>query len=62
MEAPDSILKGDRPFRPNLVEIDLVVYDEKIFKLFFAYLFLICIIGQNQQKLKVHMKTRNIIC
>jgi hypothetical protein len=28
----------------------------------FAYLFLICIIGQNQQKLKVHMKTHNIIC
>jgi hypothetical protein len=34
----------------------------RFFNYFFAYLFLICIIGQNQQKLKVHMKTRNIIC
>jgi hypothetical protein len=29
----------------------------RFFNYFFAYLFLICIIGQNQQKLKVHMKT-----
>jgi hypothetical protein len=34
----------------------------RFFNYFFAYLFLICIIGQNQQKLKVHMKIRNIIC
>jgi hypothetical protein len=31
----------------------------KIFKRFFAYLCLICIIGQNRQKFKVHKKFHN---
>jgi hypothetical protein len=38
----------------SLVEIGQVVSNKKIFKWFFAYLCLICIIGQNRQKFKVH--------
>jgi hypothetical protein len=34
--------------------------NKKIFKWFFAYLCLICIIGQNRQKFKVHKKSHNI--
>jgi hypothetical protein len=41
-------------FRQSLVEIGQVVSDKKIFKLFFAYLCLICIIGQNRQKFKLN--------
>jgi hypothetical protein len=45
----DTILKGDR-----------VVSNKKICKWFFAYLCLICIIGQNWQKFKVHKTSHNI--
>jgi hypothetical protein len=37
-----------------LVEIGTVVSEEKIFFKFHPPFFLICIIGQNRQKLKVH--------
>ena len=46
----DTILKG--------VEIGSVV-SEKIFFKFHPPFFLICIIGQNRQKFKVHKKSRN---
>jgi hypothetical protein len=42
-----------------LVEIGSVVSDEKIFIKFHPPFFLICIIGQNRQKFKVHKKSRN---
>jgi hypothetical protein len=53
----DTILEGDHP-RINsakLVEIGSVVLEEKIFFLFHPPFFLICIIGENRQKFKVHI-------
>jgi hypothetical protein len=44
------ILEKRGSFRQSLVEIGLVVSNKMIFKWFFAYLCLICIIGQNRQK------------
>jgi hypothetical protein len=46
-------------FQQSLVEIGSVVSEEKIF-LNCIPLFLICIIGQNRQKFKVHKKSPNI--
>jgi hypothetical protein len=47
-------------FQQSLVEIGSVVSEEKIFKKLHPPFFLICIIGQNRQKFKVHKKSRNI--
>ena len=48
-------------FQQSLVEIGSVVSEEKIFLKFPPpFFFLICIIGQNRQKFKVHKKSRNI--
>ena len=47
-------------FQHSLVEIGSVVSEEKIFLKFHPPFFLICIIGQNRQKFKVHKKSRNI--
>ena len=47
-------------FQQSLVEIGSVVSEEKIFLKFHPPFFLICIIGQNRQKFKVHKKSRNI--
>ena len=47
-------------FQQSLVEIGTVVSEEKIFFKFHPPFFLICIIGQNRQKFKVHKKSRNI--
>jgi hypothetical protein len=44
----------------SLVEIGSVVSEEKNFFKFHPPFFLICIIGQNRQKFKVHKKFRNI--
>jgi UV DNA damage repair endonuclease len=41
----------------SLIEIGSVVSEEKIFCLFHPPFFLICIIGQNRQKFKVHKKS-----
>jgi hypothetical protein len=41
-------------FQQSLVEIGSVVSEEKIFFKFHPPFFLICIIGQNRQKFKVH--------
>jgi hypothetical protein len=41
-------------FQQSLVEIGSVVSEEKIFFNFIPPFFLICIIGQNRQKFKVH--------
>ena len=59
---PDTILEEDHPriFQQSLVEIGSVVSEEKIFLKFHPPFFLICIIGQNRQKFKVHKKSRNI--
>jgi hypothetical protein len=47
-------------FKPeSAVEIGSVVSEEKIFFKFHPPFFLICIIGQNRQKFKVHKKFRN---
>ena len=46
-------------FQQNLVDIGSVV-SEKIFLKFHPPFFLICIIGQNRQKFKVHKKSCNI--
>jgi hypothetical protein len=43
-------------FQQSLVEIGSVVSEEKIFLNFTPPFFLICIIGQNRQKFKVHKK------
>ena len=57
----NTILKGDTQgsFQQSLVEIGTVVSEENIFFLFYPPFFLICIIGQNSQKFKVHKKSRN---
>jgi UV DNA damage repair endonuclease len=47
-------------FQQSLVEIGSVVSEEKIFLKFHPPFFLICIIGQNRQKFKVHKKSRNV--
>ena len=47
------------PFQQSLVKIGLVVL-EKIFVKFHPPFFLICIIGQNRQKFKVHKKSSNL--
>jgi hypothetical protein len=44
-------------FQQSLVEIGPVVSEEKIFFKFHPRFFLICIIGQNRQKFKVHKKS-----
>ena len=49
-------------FEQSLVEIGSVVSEEKIFKKFHPPFYLICIIGQNRQKFKVHKKSRNNLC
>ena len=46
-------------FQQSLVEIGSVVSEEKIFFKFPPPFFLICIIGQNRQKFKVHKKSHN---
>ena len=46
-------------FQQSLVEIGSVVSEEKIFFKFHPLFFLICIIGQNRQKFKVHKKSCN---
>ena len=46
-------------FQQSLVEIGSV-FSEKIFFKFHPPFFLICIIGQNRQKFKVHKKSCNI--
>ena len=58
---PDIIWKGTTQgsFQQSLVEIGSVVSEEKIFFKFHPPFFLICIIGQNRQKFKVHKKSRN---
>jgi hypothetical protein len=43
-------------FQQSLVEIGTVVSEEKNFFKFHLPFFLICIIGQNRQKFKVHKK------
>ena len=60
----DTILEGDHPriISANLVEIGSVVSEEKIFFNFHPPFFLICIIGQNRQKFKVHKKNIRNIC
>ena len=47
-------------FQQNLVDIGSVVSEEEIFFKFHPPFFLICIIGQNRQKFKVHKKSCNI--
>ena len=47
-------------FQQSLVEIGSVVSEEKIFFKCHPPFFLICIIGQNRQKFKVHKKSSNI--
>ena len=47
-------------FQQSLVEIGSVVSEEKIVFKFHPPFCLICIIGQNKQKFKVHKKSRNI--
>ena len=47
-------------FQQSLVEIGSVVSEEKIFFKFDPPFLLICIIGQNRQKFKVHEKSCNI--
>jgi hypothetical protein len=44
-------------FQQSLVDIGSVVSEEKIFFKFHPPFFLICIIGQNRQKFKVHKKS-----
>jgi hypothetical protein len=58
----DTILKGDHQkiVTKSLVEIGSAVSEEKIFFKFHPPFFLICIIGQNRQKFKVHKKSGNI--
>jgi hypothetical protein len=46
-------------FQQSLVDIGSVVLEEKIFFKFHSHFFLICIIGQNMQKFKVHKKSHN---
>ena len=46
-------------FQQNLVDIGSVVSVEKIFFKFLPPFFLICIIGPNRQKFKVHKKSCN---
>jgi hypothetical protein len=48
-------------FQQSLVEIGSVVAEEKIFLKFHPPFFLICIIGQNRQKFKVHKKSHNML-
>ena len=48
-------------FQQSLVEIGSVISEEKIFFKFHPPFFLICIIGQNRQKFKVHKKSCNIL-
>ena len=47
-------------FQQSLVEIGSVVSEQKNFLKFHPPFFLICIIGQNRQKFKVHEKSCNI--
>ena len=47
-------------FQQSLVEIGSVVSEEKIFFKLHPSFFLICRIGQNRQKFKVHKKSHNI--
>ena len=49
-------------FQQSLVEIGSVVSEKKIFLKFHRPFFLICIVGQNRQKFKVHKKSRDILC
>jgi hypothetical protein len=49
-------------FQQSLVEIGSVVSEERIFFKFHPPFFLICIIGQNRQKFKVHKKCPNLNC
>jgi hypothetical protein len=53
---PGTILEEDPPIiiSAKLVEIGSVVSEEKICFKFHPLFFLICIIGQNRQKFKVH--------
>jgi hypothetical protein len=50
--------KPQGSFQQSLVEIGSVVSEEKIFFKFHPPFFLICIIGQNSQKFKVHKKNK----
>jgi hypothetical protein len=57
--SPFKIGTTQGSFQQSLVEIGTVVSEERIF-FFHPPFFLICIIGQNRQKFKVHKKSRNI--
>ena len=59
---PTQFWKGTTQgsFQQSLVEIGSVVSEEKIVFKFHPPFCLICIIGQNKQKFKVHKKSRNI--
>ena len=48
-------------FQQSLVEIGSVVSEEKIFFKFHPPFFLICIIGQNRQKFKVHKRSCHML-
>ena len=54
----DTFWKGatQGSFQQSLVEIGSVVAEVKIFFKFHPPFFLICIIGQNRQKFKIHKK------
>jgi hypothetical protein len=53
--------RGDeKSFQQSLVDIGSVVSEKKIFFKFHPPFFLICIIGQNWPKFKVHKKSCNI--
>jgi hypothetical protein len=59
--STDTILEGGHPriIPEKLIEIGSVVSEEKIFFKFHPPFFLICIIGQNRQKFKVHSVSQN---
>jgi hypothetical protein len=50
-----------KSFQQSLVEIGSVVSEKKIFFKFHSPFFLICIIGQNRQKFKVHILIKDRI-
>jgi hypothetical protein len=53
----DELFKGS--YQQSLVKIGSAVSEEKFIFKFHPPFFLICIIGQNRQKFKVHKKSRN---
>jgi UV DNA damage repair endonuclease len=57
MGAFQNCVAIQESFQQSLVDIGSVVSEEKIFLKFHPPFFLISIIGQNQQKFKVHKKS-----